>query len=42
MATSVERRETQLGPNERVFALLPKSADFVRYIQGTVGEAHHV
>lgn len=34
LAASVERRETQLGPNERVFALLPKGADFVRYIEG--------
>ena len=34
LTASVERRETQLGPNERVFALLPKGADFVRYIEG--------
>jgi hypothetical protein len=33
---SVERRNFQLGPNERVFGLLPKGADFVRYIQGAV------
>jgi hypothetical protein len=31
LAVAVERREFQLGPNERVFALLPKGADFVRY-----------
>jgi len=36
LTTSVERRETQLGPNVRVFALLPKGADFIRYIQGAV------
>jgi len=36
LVTQVERREFQLGPNERVFALLPKGADFVRYIQGAV------
>lgn len=36
LASAVERRDTQLGPNERPFALLPKGADFVRYIQGAV------
>jgi len=36
LATSVERRETQIPPNEQVFALLPKGADFVLYIQGTM------
>ncbi len=35
LATAVERRDTQVGPNERVFALLPKGADFVRYAKGT-------
>ncbi len=37
LATSVERKQTQLPPNEQVFALLAKGADFVRYIQGAVG-----
>ena len=37
LATSVERIETEVPPNEQVFALLPKGADFVRYIQGAVG-----
>src|ERR1019366_5275803 len=39
LATSVERKQTQLPPNEQVFALLAKGADFVRYIQGAVGGA---
>jgi hypothetical protein len=34
LAVLVERRDTQHGPNERAFALLPKGADFVRYICG--------
>jgi hypothetical protein len=38
LATSVERRETQVGPNLRVFALLPKGADFIHYIRGAVTE----
>ena len=37
LATSVERIQTELPPNEHVFALLAKGADFVRYIQGAVG-----
>lgn len=37
LATAVERMDTQHGPNEQVFSLLPKGADFVRYIQGAVG-----
>lgn len=37
LVTSVERMNTQHGPNEQVFSLLPKGADFVRYIQGAVG-----
>jgi hypothetical protein len=37
LATLVERIATQIPPNEQVFALLPKGADFVRYIQGAVG-----
>jgi hypothetical protein len=37
LVTQVERRDFTLGPNERVFALLPKGADFVRYIHGAVG-----
>src|SRR5208337_707904 len=37
LATSVERKQTQLPPNELVFGLLAKGADFVRYIQGAVG-----
>jgi len=36
LATLVERKQTQLPPNEQVFALLAKGADFVRYIQGAV------
>jgi hypothetical protein len=36
LAATVERRDTQHGPNERVFALLPKGADFVHYIRGAV------
>jgi hypothetical protein len=39
LATAVERVETQIPPNEQVFALLPKGADFIRYIEGAVGEA---
>ncbi len=30
----LERRNTQLGPNEIPYALLPKGRDFVRYIKG--------
>lgn len=37
LTTSVEPKQTQLPPNEQVFALLAKGADFVRYIQGAVG-----
>jgi hypothetical protein len=37
LATAVERKQTQLPPNEQVFALLAKGADLVRYIQGAVG-----
>jgi len=36
LVIAVERMNTQLGPNEQVFALLPKGADFVRYIEGAV------
>jgi hypothetical protein len=36
LATAVERIQSQTPPNEQVFALLPKGADFVRYIQGAV------
>jgi hypothetical protein len=36
LASGVQRIETQIAPNEQVFALLPKGADFVRYIQGAV------
>jgi hypothetical protein len=39
LATSVERKQTQLPPNEQVFALLAKGADFVRYIKGAVDDA---
>jgi hypothetical protein len=35
----VERIATQIPPNDQVFALLPKGADFVRYIQGSVATA---
>ncbi len=38
LAAAVERMDTQHGPNERLFSLLPKGADFVRYIQGAVGD----
>jgi hypothetical protein len=37
LVTSVERMNTQHGPNEQVFSLLPKGGDFVRYIEGAVG-----
>jgi len=37
LATAVYRIETELPLNEQPFALLPKGADFVRYIQGAVG-----
>lgn len=37
LATLVERIQTELPPNEQVFALLAKGADFARYIQGAVG-----
>jgi hypothetical protein len=36
LATAVERIATQVAPTEQVFALLPKGADFVHYIQGAV------
>jgi len=39
LATLVERIQTEIPPNEQVFALLAKGADFVRYIQGAVGTA---
>jgi hypothetical protein len=39
LATATERRDSALGPNERVFALLPKGADFVRYVWGAVSTA---
>jgi hypothetical protein len=39
LATAVERIGTQIPPNEQVFALLPKGADFIRYIEGAVAEA---
>ena len=45
LVIAVERMNTQLGPNEQVFALLPKGADFVRYIHGAVetnGDGHPV
>ncbi|MFZ0913564.1 MAG: hypothetical protein WBQ76_11705 [Candidatus Korobacteraceae bacterium] len=36
LATSVERRDSSHEPNARVYALLPKGADFVRYIEGAI------
>ncbi len=39
LATSVERKQTQLPPNEQVFGLLAKGADFVRYVQGAVSSS---
>lgn len=35
LTAAVERRDTQVGANNLVFALLPKGADFVRYIEAS-------
>ena len=39
LATAVERIPTELPLDEQPFALLAKGADFVRYIEGAVGNA---
>jgi len=35
---AVERRDTTLGPNETPFALTTLGADFIRHMQGTLGD----